>query len=200
MLDNCNKWINNPNDESHFFYLPSFGQSVFFHKLFSTVNIKHIIILGLASLFLFSCNTSLSETEIESLKTEITKEVDKFYEYDQATRVQLVSEFLWNDPDFIGYNDTQYYTRDELIEATKEGVKPVADYVFHRENTHIQIIDKNNVLVGVDGSLSAVLTDSTKVIYETYAATLAFRKVDNTWKVSYFMQTSGEASYPDATE
>lgn len=177
-------------------YFTFIGHSRIRNELFISMNFTSIAVLGFS--FLCSCSSSLSDSQKTALKQEIMQEVDRFYEYDQATRVQMVTEFLWNDPDFIGYNDTQYYTRDGLIEATKEGIKPVAEYTFHRENTHIQIIDKNNVLVGVDGSLSAVLTDSTKAIYDTYAATLAFRKFENHWKVSYFMQTSGEASYPDS--
>lgn len=145
---------------------------------------------------LVSCQQSINFEEKQIIESELIEQVDQFFDYNQSTYVEKVKEMYWNNDDFICINDSESYSYNKLMEATKEGVKPVSKFQLKRDSIKFQLIDRDNALVVVSGTLTVVLTDSTKVTYKPYFCSILFRKIDTNWKIAYFQQVSKMTSNP----
>ena len=152
-------------------------------------NISFMIAIMIIALF-SSCDSSLDKTEKKEIESEVIKEINRFFDYDQKTFVEKVSKMYWKNDDFILINDLELYDYESLMEATKEGVKPVVEYELKKKDSKFQIIDAKNVLAILEGRLSVKLTDSSRVSYDTYICSILFRKINEEWKIAYFQQAT----------
>lgn len=151
---------------------------------------KYKNFLLLLFLMTLSCKQSISVEEKQTIESALINEIDKFFDYDQNTHVHKVKEMYWDSKDFICINDTKFYNYESLMNATREGVKPVLEFKLVNDSIKFQVINKYNALVVISGRLNVVLKDSASMEYEPYVCSILFRKIDDKWKITYFQQDS----------
>ena len=148
-----------------------------------------LTILTLATLLLASCDTKkievLSDQDKATIKTEVEVVINQIIENSEAGNFEKATEPYLNSPEFIAISNGVVADYTGYIKSNKEYFSAVAHQKYNETNILFTYIDKNNVIMTYIGTGHATFKDKQQFKIDPFAATLVFKKIDDSWKVTY---------------
>jgi hypothetical protein len=95
-------------------------------------------------------------------------------------------EHYANDPQFISVNISGEISDYNSFLESNKGFFDVLDHqTFDKKDTKFTFIDSETVILTYSASALATLKDNQQLKVDPFASTLVFRRIDDSWKVTY---------------
>jgi ketosteroid isomerase-like protein len=148
-----------------------------------------LTILTLTSFIIVSCDTNkgdvLTDQEKATIKSEVHSVFEKIVENSEAGNLEKATDPYADDPDFICISNGAISDYNGFIQSNKEFFDALDHQTFNESAMKFTFIDNKTVILTYGGSALANFKDKQKVKIDPFAATLVFRKMDDSWKVTY---------------
>jgi hypothetical protein len=127
----------------------------------------------------------LSDQDKATIKTEVEVVINQIIENSEAGNFEKATEPYLNSPEFIAISNGVVANYTGYIKSNKEYFSAVAHQKYNETNILFTYIDKNNVIMTYIGTGHATFKDKQQFKIDPFAATLVFKKIDDSWKVTY---------------
>lgn len=125
----------------------------------------------------------LSESEKESIKSQITQRVEDYYEAVTNNKIEEILNFWSDSEEFIHAGDGSILGGyQEWSSWLKEWNNPARDWLYwNNEDIHVIVLDKN--IATYTMNFENAYVENMDTSRTTGAWTFVFRKDEETWKV-----------------
>ncbi|WP_321279150.1 nuclear transport factor 2 family protein [Marinifilum fragile] len=145
------------------------------------------LIAGL--LFGYACDThkkdSLSNQNIETIKSEIQVLLKQIIEDASEVNHEKVMEYYSDQPDFISISNGIKSDYTEFHELCKNNYESSKNQIIDNSETIIEVLDAETVLVTLGGKAQVNLKNDDQIKVEPFSITLLFKKMNGAWKITY---------------
>jgi ketosteroid isomerase-like protein len=145
-----------------------------------------IVTLILLIVFGFSQNKSdqLNQKQTDQIKIEVTAVFDSInaiYERKDAN-----SALKYYSSDFVAYaTNGQKFDLKGVMDQYAKGYETLSTYKWTTYKVDFIVVTKDLVVISVDGRNESILNSGQKLIFDPSHYTLAYKKVEGTWKFCY---------------
>ena len=149
-------------------------------------------------IFCFSCginNKPVSDAQKEKIKGEIKEVVNTFIKGIEEANADMVMESFLDSPDFVDITNGMTFSYKESM-----AMKPNFDAILNQKCTIVNekyaFLDKLTVLYTAETKWSTNYKDGHSSITDPQAFLIIFKKIDNSWKVIYLVDSNVEKNVP----
>lgn len=150
--------------------------------------------LTLASFLLISCDANkgdiLTDQDKATIKSEVQTVLKQIVENSEVGNFEKATEAYVNNPEFISISNGVITGYDGFIKSNKEYFDALDQQTFSETALMFTIIDKKTVILTYGGSALATMKDKQQIKIDPFTATLALRKIDDSWKVIHSNETA----------
>jgi len=148
-----------------------------------------LTILTLASFIIASCDTNkgdeLTDQDKATIKSEVHSVFEQIVENSEAGNLEKATEPYADDPEFICISNGAISDYNGFIESNREYFNALDHQTFNETAMKFTFINKETVILTYGASALANLKDKQKLKIDPFAATLVFRKINDSWRVTY---------------
>jgi len=147
----------------------------------------------------FSCETgkTVSDAEKEKIKGEVKEVVNTFFKGCEDANSDMAAEPLLDSPDFVYILNGRALSYKEIV----EGMKPNFSKFFNQKITIIDekyaFTDESTVLYTTNCTSLTNYKDGHSKLQDPTVILLIFKKISNTWKIIYGVESFIEKSVPN---
>ena len=159
---------------------------------------KTKLIFLLLLILSISCSTKnklVSDVQKEKIKGEIKEVVNTFIKGCEEANADMVMESFLDSPDFIDITNGMTFSYKEMMD-----MKPSFNAILNQKCTIINekyiFLEKATVLYTAKTTWSTNYKDGHSSITDPQAFLIVFKKINNTWKVIYLVDSNVEKNVP----
>ena len=126
----------------------------------------------------------LNQKQIEQIKIEVTAVFDSINAIYERKDQNSASKYYSSD--FVAYaTNGQKFDLKGVMDQYAKGYETLSTYKWTTYKVDFIVVTKDLVVISVDGRNESVFNSGQKLIYDPSHYTLAYKKVDGSWKFCY---------------
>jgi hypothetical protein len=146
----------------------------------------------------FSCGTNnkpVSDAQKEKIKGEVKEVVNTFIKGCEEVNFDMVTESFLDSSDFVYITNGKTYSYKEIM-----AMRPNYDGLLNQKITIIDekytVLDNSTVIYTSNSKCVTKFKDGHSTLYDPDAFMFMFKKIDNKWRVIYYVDSYVEQNVP----
>jgi hypothetical protein len=149
----------------------------------------------------FSCGTNnkpVSDAQKEKIKGEVKEVVNTFIKGCEEVNFDMVTESFLDSSDFVYITNGKTYSYKEIM-----AMRPNYDGLLNQKITTVDekytVLDNSTVIYTSNSKCVTKFKDGHSTLYDPDAFMFMFKKIDNKWRVIYYVDSYVEKNVPGET-
>jgi len=144
-----------------------------------------------------SCGTNnkpVSDAQKEKIKGEIIEVVNTIFKGAEEANFDKVIESWYDSPDFVYMCNGKTYNYKECMDEMKQFLNVLLNQKCTIVDEKYAVLDNSTVLGTINTNWLMNYKDGHSVLQDPWAVQFTFKKIDNSWRVIYHVESGAEKS------